>query len=310
MIQEIQPHIYENQYVTDKTPQPGDRVIMFHEGCALLKTAEALEIPTYGELSGVVEGFGSSGMRFLFAIDAVAYYLSDFHAQALGLLQPVDSITYRRGKPAEVAFACAVAEQLNRWYTNNRYCGSCGAALLPHQRERALSCPDCSRVIYPSIAPAVIVGVVDGERILLTRYAGRAEGNYALVAGYCEIGESVESTVAREVLEEVGLRVKDLRFYRSQPWMFSDTVLMGFFARLDGPDTVTLQEDELAEAQWHERQEVPFKDLTHISLTGEMIELFKHGEDPYALEKDAEARARGRRRRLYGLRNRQRAQNI
>ena len=132
--------------------------------------------------------------------------------------------------------------------------------------------------VYPKISPAVIVAVTDGDRLLLTKYAGREFKRYALVAGFNEIGESIEDTVRREVMEEVGLKVKNLRFYKSQPWVFTDSLLMGFFCELDGDNKITLQEDELAEAEWFERQDLP-DDHSGISLTGEMIEVFRRGEE-------------------------------
>ena len=116
----------------------------------------------------------------------------------------------------------------------------------------------------------------DGDRLLLTRYRGRPFKKYALIAGFNEIGESIEDTVHREVMEEAGLRVKNLRFYKSQPWVFTDTLLMGFVCELDGSDRITVQESELAEANWHLRSELP-EDYSHISLTGEMIEQFRLG---------------------------------
>ena len=112
---------------------------------------------------------------------------------------------------------------------------------------------------------------------MLTRYRGRPFRQYALVAGFNEIGESIEDTVRREVLEEVGLHVGELRFYKSQPWTFTDSLLMGFFARLDGSDEITVQESELSEARWFSREEIP-QDHSAISLTGEMIEVFRRGE--------------------------------
>ena len=127
------------------------------------------------------------------------------------------------------------------------------------------------------------MAITDGDRLLLTRYAGRKIQRYALVAGYAEIGETVEETVAREVLEEVGLHVRDLRFYKSQPWAFTDTLLMGFFARLDGSDQIRLQEEELAEARWFSRDAIP-DGYSQISLTGEMIEQFRSRTDPFSRE--------------------------
>lgn len=129
---------------------------------------------------------------------------------------------------------------------------------------------------YPKICPAVIIGVTDGDRILMSKYAGRTYKKYALLAGFTEIGETVEQTVAREVMEEVGLKVKNIRYYKSQPWAFSDTLLMGFYCDLDGEDKITLDQNELALAEWFERDEIPVEP-SRDSLTNEMIIQFKNG---------------------------------
>ena len=123
---------------------------------------------------------------------------------------------------------------------------------------------------YPKLSPAVIVAVRNGDKLLLSKYAGREFTNYALIAGFAEIGEPIEDTVRREVMEEVGLKVKNIRFYKSQPWSFSDTLLFGFFCDLDGDDTIRLDEEELALAEWQERSQIP-DDAYEISLTREMM---------------------------------------
>ena len=112
----------------------------------------------------------------------------------------------------------------------------------------------------------------------MTKYAGREYKRYALIAGFTEIGESVEETVKREVMEEVGLHVKNLRYYKSQPWSFSDTLLMGFFAEVEGDDSITLDREELALAEWFERENIPVSE-SDISLTSEMIEYFRNHQE-------------------------------
>lgn len=105
----------------------------------------------------------------------------------------------------------------------------------------------------------MIVAVVDKEkeRLLLTRYAGRRGGNYALIAGFSEVGETLEETARREVMEEVGLKIRNLHYYASQPWSFSDTLLAGFYAELDGSDEIQLEREELSEGVWLSRDEIP-----------------------------------------------------
>ncbi len=140
-----------------------------------------------------------------------------------------------------------------------------------------LYCDSCGFQAYPTIAPCVIVGVYDGDRLLLTKYSGRTYKNFALIAGFVEIGESLEAAVHREVMEEVGLKVKNLTFYKSQPWPFTDTLLAGYFAELDGGNTIDIQEDELSMGVWMPREDVP-PDKLKISLTGEMMEAFRAGK--------------------------------
>ena len=100
---------------------------------------------------------------------------------------------------------------------------------------------------------------------------------YALVAGFNEIGETLEDTVRREVMEEVGLKVKNIRYYKNQPWGLSSSLLVGFFAELDGQATVTLDTNELSEATWFKREDIREHNLS-ISLTQEMIEVFRRGK--------------------------------
>ena len=184
----------------------------------------------------------------------------------------------RTVRPMEVAFAAITGAQLDRWYKSRAYCGRCGAKMKPSEIERAMVCPDCGMIEYPKICPAVIVAVRDGEKLLLTRYADRPYRGPALIAGFVEVGETLEDTVRREVLEEVGLHVKNIRYYKNQPWSFTDTLLVGFYCDLDGEAEIHLDRNELCEGVWMERSELPVRE-NDVSLTAEMIELFRLGRD-------------------------------
>lgn len=137
-----------------------------------------------------------------------------------------------------------------------------------------LFCPGCGNMIFPKIAPAVIVCVTDGDRILMSKYANREFKKYALIAGFTEIGETAEETVAREVMEEVGLRVKNIRYYKSQPWGLDSNLLLGFFCDLDGDDTISMDAQELSDARWFYRDKMPAHN-DGISLTTEMMDVFE-----------------------------------
>ena len=142
-----------------------------------------------------------------------------------------------------------------------------------------LRCPACGNLIFPRINPVVIAAVTDGDKLLLSRYAGRSYTSFALLAGYAEIGETIEQTVAREVYEEVGLKVKNLRYYKSQPWGVDGNLLFGFFCDLDGDGTIHLDENELSHAAWYPRHDLPVTD-DGFSLTREMIRVFGEGREP------------------------------
>lgn len=161
------------------------------------------------------------------------------------------------------------ALQILEWARTHRHCGSCGAPTLPHATDRAVECVDCKLVFYPRIAP-VVMGLVwrnhgnDGE-ILLTRKPGYAPGRYTVVAGFVEAGESLEHCLAREVMEEVGVTIRNPRYFGSQPWPFPNSLVMAFSAEWTGgearPDLT-----ELEEARWFSIDALPdLPEAVHIS---------------------------------------------
>jgi NAD+ diphosphatase len=134
-------------------------------------------------------------------------------------------------------------------------------------------CLDCGNKVYPRINPAVIIGIRNKDRILITRYRTGYAHN-ALVAGFAEIGETLEDTVRREVMEEVGVKVKNITYYKSQPWGMAQDLLVGFFCDLDGDETIRMDEGELKYAEWVTREDLELQP-NDISLTNEMMKVFK-----------------------------------
>ncbi len=275
MIQDIFPKIYHNEY-REQTPAENDFILVFHKNTALVRFQNGkLRYPTRKEM----EGFSCS-YYYLFSIDDYQYFLAFMQEDPFIRLEGYhyeNVRIFRTAASRHTAFAGITAHHLFGWYQTNQFCGCCQTKMIPDHKERMLFCPHCHNTVYPRISPAVIVGVLNGDKILMSKYAGRTYTNYALIAGFTEIGESAEQTVAREVMEEVGLHVKNIRYYKSQPWAFSGSLLMGFFCELDGSGQIRLDTNELAEAGWYARDEIPLED-DHISLTREMIMLFKnHG---------------------------------
>lgn len=278
MIQDI-TGIYHNEY-KEQSPSEGDH-IMFVSGRNVLmkKDSEEIEYLRYEELEGTDMTF-----RYLFAIDTQEgkrrFFLGENGSIPENILKDYSyeqQNIFRTKQPKALAFAGITACQLANWYNSTKFCGTCGAELVHDSKERMMRCPKCNAMHYPKISPAVIVGVIDGDKILMTKYAGRDYKKYALVAGFAEIGETIEDTVRREVMEEVGLKVKNIRYYKSQPWSFTDTLLFGFFCEVDGKDKITMDTEELAVAEWLTREEIPTQ-YDGISLTNEMIMKFKNKE--------------------------------
>ena len=276
MIQDIAPKRFDSAYVPSQ-PEDTDTILFYRGRRCLMHVGSGKEVlfPRRRECPDDLR------YTYLFRIDDEAYYLAEERSEedTLDLEEKgfawEDHRIFRTGEPRDRCFAGITGLQLEGWYRRHRFCGTCGAVLTHDKKERMMRCPECGELYYPQIAPAVIIGVTHHGRLLMSRYRDRAYKNYALLAGFNEIGESIEETVHREVLEEVGLPVKNLQYYKSQPWAFSDSLLMGFFCELDGyDDEITLEEDELVEAGWYLPSEIP-EEMDQASLTSEMMRVFR-----------------------------------
>lgn len=261
-------------------PKAEDIVVCFRENAVIIHrdTEDTLRLPTVNEMAVGVP-WGKKPLQYIFRLQKKNYYLFMGDDAAFGEYAEEPVRTLRQLQSKDVCFAVMTAWHLYCWYRNNRFCGCCGTPTIHDDKERMLRCPNCNNMIFPKISPVVIIAVTDGDKLLLSKYAGRAYTRYALLAGYTEIGETLEQTVHREVMEEVGLKVKNLRYYKSQPWGVDGNVLMGFFCDLDGDGTVHLDETELAMADWYDRNNLPARD-DGISLTREMIRIFSEGKEP------------------------------
>ena len=284
MIQDIHG-IYHNEY-QNLTPEQDD-YIMFAQGRSVLMgrdSEQMIQYITYREITEASGGeFSTDACRYLFSIEnqgtTERYFLGNSQMLTSQLMEKYEyrqQNVFRTLKPEDKAFAGITACQLANWYESTQFCGRCGTRLEHDKVERMMKCPKCGAMHYPKISPAVIVAVTNRDKILMTKYAGRDYKKYALIAGFTEIGETIEDTVRREVMEEVGIHVKNIRYYKSQPWSFTDTVLMGFYCELDGEDVITMDAHELSVAEWMRREDIP-TEFDGISLTNEMIMRFKEG---------------------------------
>lgn len=157
--------------------------------------------------------------------------------------------------PEELHVASA-GFSIQYWDRQHRRCAGCGGPIQLKKTERAKRCDACERDFYPPVVPAVIVRVSRGDSILMTRQPRFPPGMYGLVAGFLEPGESLEACVAREVREETGIRVRNIRYFGSQPWPFPHQIMVGFTADHDSGEIV-VDTTELEEAAWFERARMP-----------------------------------------------------
>lgn len=272
MIQDLDNSIYNNSYHNYQI-RDIDRAIICNDRTVLLKKInEEIEFPQIKELKSFGEYiylFSINDIRYFTVSDAIIYD---------------DSYTYenieifRVALPKEERFAGITGFQLCNWYESHKFCSRCGNKLIHDTKERMLKCPECNMMNYPTISPAIIVAIVNGDKLLITKYAGRDYKKYALVAGFAEIGETLEETVKREVYEEVSLKVKDIKYYGCQPWSFTSSLLIGFFARVDGNTDITIDGEELSEGRWIDRKDMGDIEDDGITLTREMMMAFKEGK--------------------------------
>ena len=260
MIQDIYPHVLKNRFEPSKRPDDNSFILSFSENDVLIN-GEVL--PRRADLKNVSD----SDPVFLFTVDDDKdFFLFRDAISPENIPEGFEYINVRtlRGKGfAEkyMAFALYTGLHLAHWYRNNRFCGKCGKPTVLDGKERALRC-GCGNVIYPRIMPAVIVGVTNGNKILVTKYK-TGFAHFALVAGFTEIGET-------------RLKVKNIRYYKSQPWGIVDDLLVGFFCDVDGDDTIKMDESELKVAEWRTRADVELQP-DQFSLTNEMMTVFKEG---------------------------------
>ena len=275
MIQDIFPACFNNHF-ENYEPSENDIALYFEEGkllCFYDEKNKEIQFP-------LISDFLNSNYIYLFSIDNQKYFLISGQSSVAEGLAEFSFYTPRQLRDMPLSskvelFAVFSAYHLWKWYDDNKFCGHCGKTLEHDTVERALFCPGCKSKIYPRINPAVIIGILNGDKILITKYrTGYAHS--ALVAGFTEFGETLEQTVEREVMEEVGLKVKNIRYYKSQPWALAQDLLAGFFCEVDGDETIRMDEGELKYAEWVSREDVELQPNDY-SLTNEMMKLFKSG---------------------------------
>lgn len=198
-------------------------------------------------------------------VAAAEHYMGTWEGKdcfAVDLDEPLDDLEFSNlrmihNEHDDRLFALAGrATQLVEWFKTHKFCGRCGQETHLHVSDRARVCHRCDLRFYPRLSPSIIVLVTRGDEVLLARNANWPEGFYSTLAGFVEPGESVEQTLHREVREEVGIEIQNVRYKGSQPWAFPNSLMLGYHADyLSGE--FHLQEDEIADAQWFHYRNLP-----------------------------------------------------
>lgn len=273
MINEINQELLNKKYIHDLKPCDEDFLLCYRDNQVLLKeSGDDYELPRRNDF---MEPGGSP--VYLFSISSSHYFGIFDSLKSHPSFEFHDIFVLRTLKNKELAWLGALGHQLMVWHHNHQYCGRCGSRTGLKKDERATVCPTCNLITFPTISPAIIVVITCNNRILLAKGKNWKNNLYSLLAGYVEAGESIEETVVREVKEEVGVDIYNLKYYKSQPWPFSASLMLGFTAEADDTQPIIIDENEIKEAHWFDRDNLP-PHVSGISISGDLITAFEQGK--------------------------------
>ncbi len=226
----------------------GDRLLVRQGGTG------RVEFPSLGETGGL-----AASPQALGRLDGAACWFADVadaSPRAPGGYEWFETRALLPFFTAAQLHAVGCARELNWWRARTRFCGCCGAPVGEVAGERARKCPRCGAMFFPAAYPAIIVAVIRGEKILLAHNRNFRPGLFSLLAGFVDPGETLEQAVVREVREEVGIEISNVRYVASQPWPFPNSLMIGFRAEHVGGELV-VDGKEIEQAGWFARREVP-----------------------------------------------------
>lgn len=252
-----------------------DLCFVFFKGSLLVKrNTEDLQIPIFNEVKKLNIEYESE------------FFLGEFEKKACFTVQAIHEVDL----PEEFEFIslreigtlmeekifliAGRASQILNWDKNHRFCGRCGTETEDKEDEMAKVCPKCGNIMYPVICPAIIVGITKGDKILLAHNRNFKNNMYSLISGFVEAGENLESAVKREVFEEVGIKVKNIRYYKSSSWPFPNSLMLGFFAEYDSEE-IKVDGIEITDARWFTKDSFPDNLPKKYSLARKIINEFE-----------------------------------
>ena len=246
---------------------------VFYEGRLLIKAGDTGQlIPRNRDLAKF--DIAPSHKQYLGSLDGLPCYAAELlHDRNLPDGFQFEGLRQLFGRlDEELIWVAGRANQLVDWSQSHQFCGRCGHATEDKPNERAKICPACSLINYPRVSPAIIVAVIKDNQILLGSNRRFKSGFYSVLAGFAEPGESLEECVAREVYEEVGVAVKNIRYFGSQPWPFPNSLMVGFIADYAG-GRINVDKSEIIEAAWFSADNLP-PIPPKISIARQLIDWF------------------------------------
>lgn len=235
-----------------------DLYFTIFKGCILVKRKEnTLSIPVFDEIKKLNVKYENE--FFLGEIEEGNACFAIEASNEIKLLEDFELISlYELGSVMDehLFLIAGRANQILHWNKTHKFCGKCGSETENKKDEMAKTCPNCGNVMYPVICPAIIVAITKGDKILLAHNKGFKNNRYGLIAGFAEAGEDLESTVRREVFEEVGLKIKNIEYYKSTPWSFPNSLMIGFFAEYESGE-IKVDGEEIVHADWFTKDNFP-----------------------------------------------------
>jgi NAD+ diphosphatase len=275
MLHNIEPHVFNNQFIENATELENDYILHYKNNTILLIWSEnGHVIPQRRNFS---EPLKKEHTMYLFTLNGQnCFLLREYNGNENHFTY--HEHTFLRTMPSkELAYIGAVGYHMAGWVNDHAYCSRCGSKTILKKTERAVICPSCEFTVYPKISPAIIVAIICNDKILLAKGKHYKFNFYSLIAGYVDIGETLEQTVIREAKEEIGIDVTNIRYFGNQPWPFTSSQMIGFFAEADEHQPIVVNEDELHDAKWFSLDNMP-EIPNNISIAGEMIEAFRKGK--------------------------------
>lgn len=231
-------------------------------------------IPTIGEFIKIQGNINRAKLYLFGKINNLNCYCYADDIELVGKLNKLSLRTAYQNLPLNQFHAALLANQLSQWFHAHVHCGYCGSLTTLRNDEFALICTKCAKVSYPTISPCVIILINDGDKILLAKNKNSVNNMYSCIAGFVNPCENLEHAVQREIMEEVGLEVKNIRYISSQPWPFPQSLMMGFFADYASGE-INVDYDELADANWYSLKELDTVNLpSEISIARFLIKKY------------------------------------